>query len=46
MAKIGFKPKWEESHSADAKEFLANYTGQEQAVDFDEYVKWLYGAQQ
>lgn len=46
MAKIGFKPVWEESHSKRADEFMEQYTGDEPALDSDEYVKWLYGVQQ
>lgn len=46
MAKIGFKPVWEEYHSKRAKEFQATHTGKEPALGSDEYVKWLYGVQQ
>ena len=42
MGKIGFKPKWTESHTKSAEAFAEQHTGKEPAVSWPVYVKWLY----
>ena len=45
MAKIGFKPTWDNRDTQDVKKFQAEYTGKETPLSMDEYVKWLYDEQ-
>lgn len=46
MVKLGFKPEWTEQHTKDVEEFKKWYTGKEDALDSEDYEKWLHGVQQ